>query len=487
MKKLLLSILSLQIWLVSFTQSIGINTQLPNESAQLDISSTTKGLLIPRMSQAQRLTIANPATGLLLYQLDAATGFYYNAGTPALPQWQTVGAVGSLQLPYAGTSNAAEAFKISNTGNGRALVAHSESGNAFFASAYGNGTAIMASSDRGFGVSSITNDTGIAIYGMSQRGNAAKFDITYKDNYSPAVHIRNSGSGVGLYLQMKNTSNVNTGILMIQDGGGVGIDAYSQFGVTIRASGQFQSAIVGKTESQHYGAVQGYSSADSAGIGVQGGCYGPGGVGVLGQVGGNSSNAIAGRFENIHFSASGNVLEVKTHTLATNSLAVFYRGAIKVARVDHTGKAFFNGGTQNSGADVAESFAVAGSVNDYEPGDVLVIDQLGDRQVAKSSLAYSSLVLGVYATKPGVLLTEESLDTDLGSQVPMGVIGVIPTKVCNEGGDIEKGDLLVSSSIPGVAMKADLNKLKPGQSIGKALENYNGTGVEKIRVMVNVR
>jgi hypothetical protein len=69
----------------------------------------------------------------------------------------------------------------------------------------------------------------------------------------------------------------------------------------------------------------------------------------------------------------------------------------------------------------------------------------------------------------------------------MGVIGVIPTKVCTEGGAIKKGDLIVSSSIAGVAMKADLDKVKPGQVIGKALENYDGTGVAKINVMVSIK
>ena len=48
-------------------------------------------------------------------------------------------------------------------------------------------------------------------------------------------------------------------------------------------------------------------------------------------------------------------------------------------------------------------------------------------------------MLGVYATKPGVLLTEENIDHDLKDKVPMGVIGVIPTKVCLEGGEIKKG------------------------------------------------
>jgi hypothetical protein len=84
-------------------------------------------------------------------------------------------------------------------------------------------------------------------------------------------------------------------------------------------------------------------------------------------------------------------------------------------------------------------------------------------------------------------MTEEPIDADLSGKVPMGVLGVIPTKVCMEGGKIERGDLLVTSSIPGVAMKADPSKIRPGQVIGKALENFEGTGIMKIRVLVNVK
>ncbi|MNL82329.1 hypothetical protein D3C87_2096790 [compost metagenome] len=69
----------------------------------------------------------------------------------------------------------------------------------------------------------------------------------------------------------------------------------------------------------------------------------------------------------------------------------------------------------------------------------------------------------------------------------MGVIGVIPTKVCLEGGAISRGDLLVTSSIPGVAMKADPDKVKIGQVLGKALEEYNDKEVRKIKVLVNIK
>jgi hypothetical protein len=54
----------------SFSQSVSINTtgNAADTSAILDITSLNKGILIPRMTQSQRLAIVSPADGLLVYQ-----------------------------------------------------------------------------------------------------------------------------------------------------------------------------------------------------------------------------------------------------------------------------------------------------------------------------------------------------------------------------------------------------------------------------------
>ena len=73
----------------SFGQAVSVNTDgaVPDASAILDISSTDKGLLVPRMTANQRAGINDPATGLIVYQTDEAMGFYYNGGTPSSPSW----------------------------------------------------------------------------------------------------------------------------------------------------------------------------------------------------------------------------------------------------------------------------------------------------------------------------------------------------------------------------------------------------------------
>lgn len=50
-------------------------------SAMLDIKSNDKGLLIPRMTEAERDAIDTPAEGLMIYQTDGTEGFYYYNGT----------------------------------------------------------------------------------------------------------------------------------------------------------------------------------------------------------------------------------------------------------------------------------------------------------------------------------------------------------------------------------------------------------------------
>lgn len=78
----------------TFAQGVGINATgaSPDASALLDVASTSMGILIPRMTTVQKNAISSPATGLMIFQTDGATGFYYYTGTA----WS---AVGSNNLP----------------------------------------------------------------------------------------------------------------------------------------------------------------------------------------------------------------------------------------------------------------------------------------------------------------------------------------------------------------------------------------------------
>jgi hypothetical protein len=88
--KILFAFICCLICLCNALGQVGIGTTTPNSSAMLEINSNAKGLLIPRMTEAQRSGISFPATGLLVYQTDGITGFYFNSGTPGLPNWASL-------------------------------------------------------------------------------------------------------------------------------------------------------------------------------------------------------------------------------------------------------------------------------------------------------------------------------------------------------------------------------------------------------------
>src|SRR5437764_15380185 len=72
---------------VNAQNGIGIGTSTPDPSARLDVTATDRGRLVPRLTLAQRNAIVNPAKGLLVYQTDQDSGFYYNAGNALTPNW----------------------------------------------------------------------------------------------------------------------------------------------------------------------------------------------------------------------------------------------------------------------------------------------------------------------------------------------------------------------------------------------------------------
>lgn len=92
------------ISLISFSALMDLNAQVainnsstsPDPSAQLDISSTEKGMLIPRMTREERNDISSPATGLIIFQSNENAGFYYYDGSSWIPVGKEVIAIDDL-------------------------------------------------------------------------------------------------------------------------------------------------------------------------------------------------------------------------------------------------------------------------------------------------------------------------------------------------------------------------------------------------------
>jgi len=397
-----------------------------------------------------------------------------------------------------GTGGFAGLFHASNTnGNGAAVVAITD----------GNGNAITANASKnGNGVETNIDGAGNALYAWVPSyatGKAGRFENFNTSNTSDVITAKTIGNGTVINAKVDLTTGTSPAVKgevnsIFANFGTAGV--YGLSSGTGGYAGLFYSsnssgngpAILALTDGNGNGIT---ANAGGSGDGIEATVDGSGNA-VYGWVP-NFGVGRAGRFANFNSSNSQPTVHVTTngtgntllvnHTGSSGNIAVWQSASSNVSRIDKSGRGYFNGGTQASGADIAEAFDVEGSISTFEIGDVLVISESQDRTVTKSAKPYSTLVVGVYATKPGVLLTEENIDTDISNKVPMGVVGVIPTKVCLEGGPIKRGDLLVTSSTAGVAMKADPDKVKIGQVLGKALQEYNSEIIQKINVLVNVK
>lgn len=134
--KQLIFIICLGIFLSPLYAQVGIGTTIPDPSSVLDISSTSQGILAPRMTTVQRNAIATPADGLLLYDLDLDAFYFYDAtataawrallasskSTASLGGWSTLGNAGTVATTnFLGTTDAID-FRIRTTNLDRMTI-----------------------------------------------------------------------------------------------------------------------------------------------------------------------------------------------------------------------------------------------------------------------------------------------------------------------------------------------------------------------------
>ncbi|XMO85253.1 hypothetical protein AAFN75_10685 [Algibacter sp. AS12] len=96
MKVIAFTILLLLNNFYSFSQ-VGIGTASPDDSSILDIESTDKGLLIPRLTTTQRNNITTPAPGLMIFNTTLNT-FEFNSGSTRVPSWSKLNPDSSVHI-----------------------------------------------------------------------------------------------------------------------------------------------------------------------------------------------------------------------------------------------------------------------------------------------------------------------------------------------------------------------------------------------------
>jgi len=377
------------------------------------------------------------------------------------------------------------------------------------------GLSVSAGSGDGISVSS-TSSSGAAVRGQATSSSGSTWGVygtsassggtgvvgeATDSSASGIIGVYGRSSGIagstGTWGETTATSGITYGIYgLSRSTSGFGV-----YGLNTNTSG-FTRGVYGESQSSTSGATGVYGVASST-SGTVYGLYGysnSSGSGSCGLYAENtaSSGSTTGVYGIARSSAGVGVYAQSTGTGSTafianqsgtsGNIAIFQSSGSNKARIDKSGNAIFNGTvTQNGSADFAERVRVNGPTSDYEPGDVLVIDTSGPRRLVRSSTPGSTLVVGIYSTSPAVLVGLSNVDSGdwTKEEVPLALMGIVPCKVCDEGGPIAIGDLLVTSSVSGHAMRAPADP-RIGTILGKALGALP-SGMGKIEVVLSSR
>ena len=121
-------------------------------------------------------------------------------------------------------------------------------------------------------------------------------------------------------------------------------------------------------------------------------------------------------------------------------------------------------------ADLAEKYVAD---NSYDPGTVVIFG--GDAEITTTNISHDTRVAGVISTNPAYLMN------DVIDGLPVALTGRVP---CLVKGPVNKGTILVTSSISGVAEAIDESMYRPGSILGKSLSSINNDSIELIEIVV---
>ena len=201
--------------------STGIGTLTPNASALLDVQSNTQGILIPRMTKAQRDAIAVPATGLMIYQTNSQPGFYFfngSAWSPVTPK----GANTSLSNLTATSINQSLIPVSDLTFDLGSLTKRWEEGYIgtirFADGSFQNSAPVPYTGGVGINVTGPTislNNTGVTsgTYGSSSTVPQIQIDDQGRIISAIDIEIAVPGVGANLNLSNLNTTSINQSLL----------------------------------------------------------------------------------------------------------------------------------------------------------------------------------------------------------------------------------------------------------------------------------
>lgn len=207
---------SLFFSLTAFAQ-VGIGVSSPDASAMLEVKSTNLGVLVPRMSEAQKDAISSPATGLLIFQNNNTIGFYYYNGSSWIQLSDlnsstdaTSSAKGVIQLSgvLSGTASSPDlaSGSVTNDHLAGSIDLSSKVTSTLSVANGGTGTVSLTGIIKGNGTSAFSAATLGSDYSLVREANeeysATSGQTTFTFNHTPS-----SASSIQMYINGVRISN----------------------------------------------------------------------------------------------------------------------------------------------------------------------------------------------------------------------------------------------------------------------------------------
>lgn len=161
------------------------------------------------------------------------------------------------------------------------------------------------------------------------------------------------------------------------------------------------------------------------------------------------------------FGATGN-LWMRTQDRILEESIDLLLNSLATVRQELLGDPLLGSSLSAGGADLAELY---GSTEDLQQGEIVALDSDILENVVRSTSAYQRDVIGIVATRPGLVLGPTTASTTY----PIALVGRVPVKVTTENGMIKAGDRITASSKDGYGMRAT----HAGRVLGTALEDIN--------------
>lgn len=252
--------------------NVGIGTTTPEPTAALDVQSNDKGVLVPRLTTAQRTDIASPAEGLMVYDTDEECFFYFKAST----NWESLCASGTGSGTSGPHNTLNQAYNEGGAGAGRVITANNGSVEINHTSIAVDNKALMVNTNQtqSFGIDATNTGTGVSVRARNTNAantfSALQAETNSSDANTSAIIGSNSGAGYGVSGQIPATATGGSAVL--------GNNLRTTGGSGVRGEG-FNGTVGLSNYSLGFG-VYGYNGATT---GDAVGTYGIGINGVYGQ------------------------------------------------------------------------------------------------------------------------------------------------------------------------------------------------------------